>query len=222
MHKRRAGRGSRARVTPARPPGHSWYVSGRHSKLPAVSLAGTARSALRLGASRAAARPCGLQPREAAVLLRSAAAAGWRQGGLRSRGGTLRPAGAGGGRLQVAASDARAGLHRRPLESSRRSSGARPRHGGSAPPVRAGAVSGGSGAGAKHIPAEAVGGRPGRPCPPCLGCACVIGVFCGPRGSRCVSCGDFPDYKDGLSGQLGHFCKVPRIFGRSYSQHPDC
>ena len=73
----------------------------------------------------------------------------------------LRPAGAGGGRLQVAASDARAGLHRRPLESSRRSSGARPRHGGSAPPVRSGAGSSGSGAGAKHIQAEASGGALG-------------------------------------------------------------
>jgi len=220
MHKRRAGRGSRARVTPARPPGHSWYVSGRHSKLPAVSLAGTARSALRLGASRAAARPCGLQLREAAVLLRSAAAAGWRRGGLRSRGGTLRPAGAGGGRLQVAASDARAGLHRRPLESSRRSSGARPRHGGSAPPVRSGAGSGTSGAGAKHMTAEASGGGVGRPYPPRLGCTCVFGVFGGPRGSRRVLCGDLSDGRDGLSGQLGHFCKAPRIFSSFYSQHP--
>jgi len=171
---------------------------------------------------RAVAPPRRLRAREAAVLLRSSAAACWRRGRLRSRSGTLRPAGAGGGRLQVAASDARAGLHRRPLSSSRRSSGARPRHGGSAPPVRAGAVSGASSAGVKPVPAEAVGGRPGRSRPRCSDCACVIGEFSGPRGSLRVSCGDFPDYKDGLSGQLGHFCKVPRIFCTFKSQHPDC
>ena len=131
-------------------------------------------------------------------------------------------AGAGGGRLQVAASDARAGLSRRPLEGSRRSSGGRPRHGMSAPPVRAGAGSGASGAGAKHMAVGASRGGFGRLHPPRPGCACVFGVIRGPRGSLRVSCGDFPDYKDGLSGQLGHFCKVPRIFSSLYSQHPDC
>ena len=156
--------------------------------------------------------PCGLRAREAAVLLRRCAAAGWRRGGLRSRGGTLRPAGAGAGRLQVAASDARAGLSLRPLEGSRRSSGGRPRHGGSVPPVRSGAGSSGSGAGAKHIRAEASRGGFGRPHPGCSGCACVIGVFSGPRGSLRVSCGDLFDGRDGLSVQLGHICKVPRIF----------
>ena len=175
-----------------------------------------------MGGLRAATPPSDLRAREAAVLLRSSAAAGWRRGGLLSRGGTLRPAGAGAGRLQVAASDARAGLSRRPLVGPRRSSGARPRHGGSAPPVRAGAGSGTSGAGAKHIQAEASRGGFGRPHPRCSACACAIGEFSGPRGSLRVSCGDFPDYKDGLSGQLGHFCKVPRIFRGSYSQHPDC
>ena len=167
------------------------------------------------------ARSHGLRAREATVLVQSGAAAGWRRGRLHSRRATLRPAGAGAGRLQVAASDARAGLSLRPLEGSRRSSGGRPRHGGSAPPVRSGAGSGTSGAGAKHMTAEASGGGVGRPYPPRSGCTCVFGVFSGPRGSLRVSCGDLFDGRDGLSVQLGHICKVPRIFRRFYSQHPD-
>ena len=166
------------------------------------------------------ARSHGLRAREATVLVQSGAAAGWRQGRLHSRGATLRPAGAGAGRLQVAASDARAGLSLRPLEGSRRSSGGRPRHGGSAPPVRSGAGSSGSGAGAKHIQAEASGGGVGRPYSPRPVCACVIGVFCGPRGSLRVICGDFFEGRDGFSSQLGPLCKVPRIFWGFYSQHP--
>ena len=73
------------------------------------------------------------------------------------------PAGAGAGRLQEAASDARAvpsprGLSRAPEGSS----GARPRQGFSAPPVRAGTGSGASGAGANPMPPETGDGHIGR------------------------------------------------------------
>ena len=87
--------------------------------------------------------------------------------------------------------------------------------------MRSGAGSGTSGAGAKHMTAEASGGGVGRPHSPRSGCTCVFGVFGGPRGSRRVLCGDFSDGRDGFSGILGPLCKVPRIFCRFYSQHPD-
>ena len=184
------------------PPAHPDLTCGRCPELAPCSAAGTARAATRLGGLSAVAPPRRLRAREPAVLLWSSAAAGWRRGRLRSRRGTLRPAGAGGGRLQVAASDARAGLFRRPLEGSRRSSGARPRHGGSAPPVRAGAGSSGSGAGAKHMAVGASGGCLGRPHPPRPVCMGLIGLFGAPKGSLRVSCGDFSDGRDGFSGDV--------------------
>ena len=96
------------------------------------------------------------------MLLSSAAAAGWRRGQLRSCHGMLRPAGAGAGPQHSPVGDARAVPSPRAPEGSRRSLGARPRHGSSAPTVRSGAVSGASGAGMKNMPAEMVGRRPGR------------------------------------------------------------
>ena len=202
------------------PPDHLHCILGRGPERASCSAPGTARSAARLGACARRRPSHGLRAREPAVLVQSGAAACWRRGQLLSRRATLRSAGAGGRRLQVAASDARAGLSRRPLEGSRRSSGARPRHGGRAPPVRAGAGSSGSGARAKHMAVGASGGCLGRPHPPRPVCTGVFGVFSGPRGSLRVSCGDFSNGRDGLSGQLGPLCKVPRIFCKLYSQHP--
>ena len=79
---------------------------------------------VRLGGFCAASLPRGLRAREPAVLLWRRAAAGWLRGWLLSRGGMHWPAGAGAGRLQEAASDARARPSARALEGSRRSSGA--------------------------------------------------------------------------------------------------
>ena len=64
----------------------------------------------------AALPPRGLREREPAVLRWSGAAAGWWLSWLHSHRGMLRIAGAGAERLQVAASDARAGPSSRRLE----------------------------------------------------------------------------------------------------------
>ena len=77
-----------------------------------------------LGGFCAALPPRGLQARESTVLLWRGAAAGWRRGWLIRRRGMHRTAGAGAGRLQVAASDARAGPLCGVLSGSRRCSGA--------------------------------------------------------------------------------------------------
>ena len=146
-----------------------------------------------LGGFCAALPPRGLRARESTVLLWRGAAAGWRRGWLTRRRGMHRTAGAGAGRLQVAASDARAGPLCGVLRGSRRCSGAAARrHGLSAPPVRDGAGSGASGAGAKPMPPETGGGRPGRSRPPCLGCVCVIWCVWCPEGvAPCVKVGLF-------------------------------
>ena len=102
------------------------------------------------------------------------------------------PAGAGAGQLHEAASDARATPSPQALQGSRRSSGARPRHGFSAPPVRAGAGLSPSGAVVEAVPPETAGGRLGRSCPPCLGCACVMWCVWCPEGvAPCVKVGLF-------------------------------
>ena len=203
------------------PPAHQDFTRGRCPELAPCSTAGTARSAARLGVIHEAAASQGLRARESAMLVQSGAAAGWRRSQLPSCHNMLRPAGAGAGPQPSPVGDARAVPSPRAPEGSWTSSGGRPRHGGSAPPVRSGAGSGTSGAGAKHMTAEASGGRVGRPYPPRSGCTCVFGVFGGPRGSRRVSCGDLSDGRDGLSGILGPLCKVPDNFCTLYSQDPD-
>ena len=136
------------------------------------------------------------------MLLRSSAAAGSQRGQLRSCFGMLRTAGAGAGAQHSPAGDTCAVPLPRAPEGSRRSLGARPRHGSSAPTVRSGAGSGASGAGAKPMPAGMVVGGHGRSLPPCLVCAGLIGAYAAPRCSLHVTWVDSLNVRDGLSVQL--------------------
>ena len=136
------------------------------------------------------------------MLLRSRTAAGSRRGQLRICLGMLRTAGAGAGPQHSPAGDARAVPFPRAPEGSRKSLGARPRHGFSAPTVRSGAGSGVSGAGVKPMPAGMVVGGHGRSLPPCLVCAGLIGAYAAPRCSLHVTWVDFSNVRDGLSVQI--------------------